>query len=77
MLIITNKNRKNQAKRDIESIINNISLQIMSDDLNHQSATMSKEQWNPVLIAYATPLQKEVEIGPEMGNIIIPRTNKR
>ena len=43
-LIATNKKQKNQEKRYIKSIINNVSLLIMSHDFKHQPGTMSKEQ---------------------------------
>ena len=49
----------------------------MSPVFNHQLGTLSKEERNSDFFSYATALQKEAERRPELGNVIIPRFNKR
>lgn len=49
----------------------------MSPALDHQPGTLSKEQRNLHPLSYATTLQKEAERGSALGNVIVPRSNKR
>ena len=70
------KTNKDQVKREVEKVLSGLTLYILTPGLT-QSGTLPRSQSDLGLFSYAAALQKEVETGPEISNIILPNKNKR
>ena len=76
-LVVTNKACKNQVKKEVDRILREMTLKIITPEYNNQPGTISREHRNPTLVSYAAALQRETENGPTIKNVATPRQSKR
>ena len=68
-------NKKN-VEREAKRILHGFKFQLTNPDLI-QPGTLFKDQRNPSLLSYVATLQRKVETGPELANVIFLNSNKR
>ena len=74
--VVRNKAFKQQVKRRVEQILRETTLQIMYPT-HTQPGTIPKEHRNPTLVSCVAVLQKDVDNGPEITNVVTLHQNER
>ena len=74
-IVVTIKTLKTQLKKEVNHILREITLKIISPAYTNQHGTTTREHRNPMLIFYAATLQQETEHRPNQ-NVAIPRQTK-
>ena len=68
---------QNSSKKEVDRILREMTLKIISPVYNNQPGTITREHLNPTLVSYAIVLHRKTAHGPTLQNVVTPRHFKR
>ena len=64
---------QNSSKKEVDRILREMTLKIISPVYNNQPGMITREHLNPTLVSYATVLHRKTAHGPILQNVVTPR----